>query len=229
MHITSGMKVRAVAAVTLAAGLAVSGAAGPASAGADQGRYEGPATVARWYFDDDVNGVVFLNMDRDAECTEEYVAWEQAMVEWYEAGNEGEFPVAPPEDSPSGVDMVTWHDVMLPNVHDRDVLLEQSMAEGVHAELWTFHDGIQSPDDLRTPCLDTQGGERVATGTGGWRLVDNDVFGSGSRGNAWTWTHYATLTGSDGSTWEYRDVTRGVRTGTGELVQDRSTEDPIQH
>lgn len=215
---------RSMAAAALAVGLAVS-AAGPASAGAEVHRDMFPTGFAVPVFDDDFHGAVLINIDREAECTDEFVAWERAMVQWYEAGNEGEFPVPPPEDTPTGTYLAPWTHVVLPAAVGADVVLRRSTVEGLPAEMWSFHDGIEGPADTRTLCLDTEGGERVATGTGGWRFRDNDLVGSGSRGNAWSEAQSASLTGADGTSWTYRRTVHSVVNGTGELVADRVTED----
>lgn len=156
------------------------------------------ATIA-----DDVNEVVvFGNTTRDAFCTPEMVAAENAFLAWLVGGQVGdppEFPVALGATQP----VATAKDVGGGNVRF-------SFEGTVPVELWTFEEG-KSPAEgnIIAPCIDTDGlldgtstpigaGELFAAGEGTWTFKDNDAEGAGPRTNVWGDRIVASLSGPGG-------------------------------
>ena len=164
-------------------------------------------------FPDFENGfVVFVNTTRDAVCTDEQVAAELALIEWFPVwgeaffryldenmgdptGFEGEFPPFEPP-RPDGIDSF----VVMQKVTGKGAIVDSARGSNVHIELW--RQGEEPPGV--GPCTDTMGvTEPFATGTGMARANDNDLEGSGTRGNAFGNHVVATLSTADGSPFHY--------------------------
>ena len=173
-----------------AALLAVSAAA-PASA-APPGQNDVP-----FFFlapDTNLGLVVFINMDRATYCTPEIVAWEEAFIDWLEGGEVGDPPEFP--GAPDGFDPVRIQETET----GQGALVQLLRGSNLTIELWEM-----DPDaPLIGPCTDTDDTlNRIATGTATLMNNDNDLFGSGTRGNAFGNQGLAFLEGEDGTLYKY--------------------------
>jgi hypothetical protein len=142
----------------------------------------------------------FVNITREAFCTPEEVAAEQAFLEWLRAGAVGE----PPGDYPYAPAAVLL-DMTVQDV-GRGNLRAMGSAT-VPVELWTFEAGKSwAAGNLVSPCLDTDGvddttgagitsGALLAAGSGLYALKDNDWAGTGPRTNVWSEALTAAVTG----------------------------------
>ena len=156
------------------------------------------ATIA-----DDTNDLVaFANTTREAFCTAEMLAAENAFLAWLEGGMVGEPPEFP--NSLGAVELVgTAKDVGTGNVRF-------SFAGTVPGELWTFEEGKSAIEgNIVAPCIDTDGlldgttttigaGELFAAGEATWSFKDNDADGIGPRTNVWGDRIVASLSGPGG-------------------------------
>lgn len=154
--------------------------------------FEDPITFD---FPDVENGlVVLINTDRATRCTDEQVAFEYAVIDWLEGGMVGAFPEQP-EFAP-GFEPVT---VKLKETGQgaQNLLVNE---DDLYWELWIA-------DDDRPfvgPCTDTDGNASLlATGRGSIQWIDNDLFGSGTRGNAFGNRGTGHLTDGDGQSYTY--------------------------
>lgn len=164
-------------------------------------------------FPDFENGfVVIVNSTRDAICTPEQIAAELALIEWFPiwgdaffqyldenmgdpTGFTGEFPPAEPP-RPEGIDTFTTSF----NETGKGAVVTSDKGTKVHVELWKQ---VEEPPGVG-PCTDTLGMEQAfATGTGMARANDNDLFGSGTRGNSFGNHLVANLRTADGEKFQY--------------------------
>lgn len=169
-------------------------AAVPTAAQAAPQPTEAPIIFIWPVFDDDASGVMFLNTTREDYCTAEQVAFEQAFTAWL-AGPmlPGTEPI-PPEEPPGDVLLSGYEN----EVRD-GVVVSRAAGSGLHAEFWAFDPGIVDEETLGVgPCLDTDAAHTLlAAGTGSIRINDNDLFGSGTRANAFGVRFHAELHGDD--------------------------------
>lgn len=178
----------------LAGALIILGAmVAPATAGPEQravDRFE-----EHWFdaFPDEERGlVVLINVTREVVCTAEQIAFEMAFIAWLEAGEVGP-PPAPPAEPLEGIEPATVQVVET----GQGALVYSLQVRDVPMELWVLDEDAQ----LVGPCTDTdQSEEPFAAGTASFRINDNDLDSSGTRGNAFGDRLHATLTTADGST-----------------------------
>lgn len=152
--------------------------------------------------DGDNERVAFVNTSREAFCTPEQVAAENAFLAWLQGGEQGDPPEFP---AVLGEVPVTFE------VHAiaAGTLRATALTE-VPVSLWTFEDGKSwAAGNLVGPCLDTDGlvdgttetvaaGAFQGAGTGWWGLKDNDWAGAGPRANVWGDRLTARLSGPAG-------------------------------
>ncbi len=195
--------------VALVVVLLMTMAAAPAAAGPPD-RFE-----ANFGFDfpDFENGfVVFLNTTHDAICTDEQIAAELALIEWFPIWGEaffqyldenmgdptgfpGEFPPAEPP-RPDGVESF----VVQQKETGKGAIVESNRGSNVPVEIWRQ---VEEPPGVG-PCTDTLGIDGpFATGTATAIALDNDLFGSDTRGNAFGNHLVATLRTVDGDPFQY--------------------------
>jgi hypothetical protein len=165
--------------------------AAPASAGPPD-RFEEPFTAN--FPDTQLGLVVFVNTDRAAYCTDDVVDWEEAVFAWLLGGAQGD----PPEDPefPSGFDGVSIQE------HETrsGAVIYQAKGSDLTIELWQ----MDADAPLIGPCTDTDDAmHRVARGSASFIGNDNDLFGSGTRGNAFGDRGRADLTDDAGNAWHY--------------------------
>lgn len=192
-----------------AAALALTVVAGPSGAAPPERGEERFAID----FPDFENGfVVIINTTREAICTDEQIDAELAFAEWFSvwgdaffghleanmgdlSGYEGEFPPEEPP-RPEGIDTFS---TSFNEVGD-GVIVASDRGTNLHVELWKM---VEEPPGFG-PCTDTLGMEQAfATGTGMARSNDNDLFGSGTRGNAFGNHLVANLRTADGKKFKY--------------------------
>jgi hypothetical protein len=138
-------------------------------------RFEEPFTPNFPDLENDL--AVFVNITRDAYCTDDVVAFEEAVIAWIEGGMVDPFPDEP--EFPPGFDGI---DVQLKET-GKGALVAHANADDLVIELWT----LDSPENrpFVGPCTDTDDdAEFFARGTTSFKSNDNDLFGSGTRGNA---------------------------------------------
>jgi hypothetical protein len=138
--------------------------------------------------------VLFVNTDRETLCTPEQVAFEEAFLEWIEGGEVGDPPESPVD--PAGVELVSF----LVQETGKGAVVQHILANELPAEVWEM-----DPDAPGIgPCTDTDDVlHRIGTGTAKFRANDNDLFGSGTRGNAFGDRGLITLVDEDGDTLRY--------------------------
>jgi hypothetical protein len=141
--------------------------------------------------------VIFLNTTRAEYCTAGVVAWEEAVAQWtidYEAwleggevGPEPPFPDEPVGGFPEG------NDPILTQIKEtgQGALVRHQRAKGLVAEIWPMVEDASGVG----PCTDTDAGDTPLVGTGRYHGNDNDLFASGTRGNAYG--DRGTITGQD--------------------------------
>lgn len=165
----------------------------PAVAGPEQRAVE--RFEEHWFagFPDPEQGlVVMLNITRDQWCTDAQVADELAFLAWLEGGEVGP-PPEPTAEEPEGIELAT---VSLIET-GQGAIVHTVRAKGIVMEVWTLDEGAA----LVGPCTDTDDSEApYATGTAQFRYNDNDLFASGTRGNAFGDHGHAVLTTADGDT-----------------------------
>lgn len=160
-------------------------------------------------FGDFQNGfAVFINSDRAATCTPEQVALEEWAIVYGEdffvwteiLGNPPEdFPGEQPPPFPDPVEGIDDVRTKFKEV-GKGAFVASARASDLHIELWPF---VDDPPGFG-PCLDTS--EETgpwATGTTSYQGNDNDLFGSGTRGNAFGDHGTASLTDDAGGEWTY--------------------------
>jgi hypothetical protein len=181
---------RAIVSLGAAAVLAVAATA-PAFA-APPLRFEEPFTIA--FPDTNLGLVVMVNIDRASYCTPEIVAWEEAVIAWINGGAIGDPPPEPV--FPDGF-------VPIPIQQQetgQGAVVEHARASGLAIEVWEL-----DADALFVgPCSDTDDAMHlVGAGTASWWNNDNDIFGSGTRGNAFGGGGTANLQDGDGNHLRY--------------------------
>ena len=171
--------------------------------------HAGPATMTETFDDiwniaaDGTNEVAaFVNTTRDAYCTPDMLAFENALVAWLATDRSTPGPTYPGHlaDRPVTVSLMA--------VGSGNFRLTASTQ--VPVELWTFEGGKSSAaDNLVQPCVDTDGivdgtdegtkpGELLAAGEGTLTSKDNDANGTGPRTNIWGDRLTASLSGPEG-------------------------------
>jgi hypothetical protein len=125
--------------------------------------------------DFDLGLVLFVNTDRETMCTPEQVAFEEAFLAWIEGGEVGDPPASPAD--PEGLVPVSF----LVKETGKGAVVQHILGSNLPAEVWEM-----DPDAPGIgPCTDTDDVlNRIGTGTAKFRANDNDLFGSGTRGNA---------------------------------------------
>ncbi len=162
---------RGILGLAAAAALAIS-AAGPALA-APPARFTAPALFL--FPDFNLGLVVLINIDRETICSPEQVAWEEAFIAWLEGGEVGD-PPEPPID-PDGFDGIAF----LEKETRQGAVVQLFKASGISAEIWE----LDADAPGIGPCTDTDDAMRlIGSGTARFIANDNDLFGSGTRGNA---------------------------------------------
>ncbi len=141
--------------------------------------------------------VIFINTTRDEYCTPAVVAYEEAVIQWiidwdawFEGGQVGPEPPFP--DVPAG-GFPEGNDPILTQIKEtgQGALVRHQRARGLVAEIWPM---IENPP-LVGPCTDTDPGDTPLVGMAQYQGNDNDLFGSGTRGNAFG--DRGTITGRD--------------------------------
>ena len=174
-----------------AAAIMALSAAVPVSA-APPGKFEDPFIFLAP--DTNLGLVVFINTDRATYCTPEIVAWEEAVIDWLDGGQVGDPPEFP--GAVEGFDLVGIQE----KETGQGALVQLLRGSGLTTELWE----MDADAPLVGPCTDTDGAlNRIATGTATFTNHDNDLFGSGTRGNAFGNHGLAFLEGEDGTTYKY--------------------------
>lgn len=143
--------------------------------------------------------VVFVNTTREDYCTSEVAAAEEAFFAWLDGGMVG--PPPPEAEQPEGLMSVS---LQLVTVRSGATVLKGD-ARGVHFELWELDD----PADQTGvgPCTDTDDAAAFfASGAGTYRVRDNDVDVSGTRGNAFGDRGSAVVTDESGQRYRYTVV-----------------------
>jgi len=146
-------------------------------------------------FPDEALGlVVLINTDRETYCTAEQVAWEEAFLAWIEGGEVGDPPEPPAE--PEGFDLVSFQDVET----GKGAIVSKFRGSGLYVEIWE----LDADAALVGPCTDTDDAlHLIGSGTARFIGNDNDLFGSGTRGNAFGDRGIATLVDDDGDRLRY--------------------------
>ena len=140
---------------------------------------------------------VFINISRDEVCTDDQVAFEEAIIDWLEGGMVGP-PPDEPATSPEGRELVTLQF----NAVKSGALIGQISEKDLYIELWELDSLDNRP--FVGPCTDTDDdGGLFATGTSTYRANDNDFFGSGSRGNSFGDRGRADVEDADGNEYVY--------------------------
>jgi hypothetical protein len=142
--------------------------------------------------------VVFINASREAFCSDEQVAREQAIIGWLEAGAvEEDFPEWAIE-RPAGFE--TWTPLVVDVPKGAVARLNES---GQHIELWRLDDPADAPG--LGACTDTDDRDELfATGTASIKSTVSDLFGQGLRPAALDHTRgHADLVGVDGADYRY--------------------------
>jgi len=138
--------------------------------------------------------VVFINMDRATYCTPAIVDWEEAFIDWLDGGQVGDAPEFP--GAPDGFDLVRIQE----KETGQGAVVQLLRGSGLATELWE----MDADAPLIGPCTDTDDAlHRVATGTATFMNNDNDLFGSGTRGNAFGNHGLAFLQDEDGNAVKY--------------------------
>ena len=151
-------------------------------------------------FPDYGNGVVvFVNSDRASYCTPEVVQSENDFIAWLEGGMVGD-PPDPPLGTltgfPDGLEPVRFQ----AKETGKGALVYSVNEDDLYIELWEMDD---NPGNVG-PCLDTDGTEAsLASGTTTYQAQDNDLFGTGTRGNAFGNRGRAELGGGGSYTWRF--------------------------
>ena len=134
--------------------------------------------------DSTLNKSVFINITARDFC------------EWLEA----------PSGPPPAIDLVTGRETMT----GKGAVVGKIDAEDLYIEMWNL--GEEGPQE--GPCEDIQDqlddptAQPWATGTASFKAKDNDIFGTGTRGNAFGDRTTAQLTGSDGEAYSYSSIFR---------------------
>jgi hypothetical protein len=174
------------AAALLAVVSAVPALAGPPA------KFQVPLTIL--FPDTSLGLVVMINTDRASYCTPEVVAWEEAFIAWLEGGEVGDPPAEP--TFPDGFEPISIQEVET----GKGAIVSQTRASGLKIEIWE----LEADAPLVGPCTDTDANlDRIGVGTVSYHGNDNDLFGSGTRGNAFGDRGQAVLVGDDGGSLRY--------------------------
>lgn len=181
---------RRVISLCAAAVLAIS-AAGTALAGPPE-RFTAPLLFL--FPDTNLGLVVLINIDRETICSPEQVAWEEAFIAWLDGGEVGD-PPEPPVD-PDGFDPVAFQEIET----GQGAVVQLFNASGLYVEIWE----LDADAPLVGPCTDTDDAMHlIGSGTAGFIVNDNDLFGSGTRGNAFGDRGIANIEDDDGNSFRY--------------------------
>lgn len=189
------MAIRRPLAVALSAMLLLGVTASPASAAGPPEVFNDPFAFTGPDFDHGL--VVFINTSREAFCTDEQTAREQAFVDWIEGGMTDPFPEWALE-RPEGFE--TWTPKVIDSPHGVIANLKES---DQYIELWW----MDEPEDSFGvgACLDSDDrDEMFAAGTASIKATATDLFEGGLRPAAID--HFrgrADLVGVDGSDYRY--------------------------
>ena len=138
--------------------------------------------------------VVLINTDRETICSPEQIAWEEAFLAWLEGGEVGD-PPEPPID-PDGFDDVAFKH----KETGQGAVVELVKARGLAIEIWE----LDADAPGIGPCLDTDDAMHlIGSGTGGLSVHDNDLTGSGTRGNAVGNRGVVNVVDDDGNSFRY--------------------------
>lgn len=138
--------------------------------------------------------VVLINTDRETICSPEQVAFEEAFIAWLEGGEVGD-PPEPPID-PDGFDPVAFQDIET----GQGAVVAKFRGSGLYVEIWE----LDADAALVGPCTDTDDAlHLIGSGTARFIGNDNDLFGSGTRGNAFGDRGIAKLVDEDGNRLRY--------------------------
>jgi hypothetical protein len=164
-------------------------------------------------FPDFENGfVVFINTTRAAICTQDQIDAEIASSVWFEMygdaffewldthmGDPTGFPGGLPPDGPQWPEGLDAFSTSF-NETGNGAIVVSDRGTNLHVELWSM---VEDPPGAG-PCTDSIGtGDAFATGTGMARSNDNDLFGSGTRGNSFGNHIVANLLTADGENLKY--------------------------
>lgn len=121
--------------------------------------------------------VVFVNIDRQSYCTDEVVDFEEAILAWIDSDFAG--PPPPEPAFPLGFDPIMVQEKETP----KGAIVSLAKGSGLVIELWELDNEADRP--FVGPCLDTDDRHtRFARGKTRFQGQDNDLFASGTRGNA---------------------------------------------
>lgn len=174
-----------------AAAMLVVASAVPAAAAPPE-KFSLPAWFA--FPDFNIGLVVLINMDRETICTPEQVAFEEAFIAWLDGGEVG----APPESpvDPDGFDLVTFQE----KETGQGAVVQQFKGSRLVAEIWELDADAPGVG----PCTDTDDAMHlIGSGTGGFSVHDNDLSGSGTRGNAFGNRGVVNVVDDDGNSFRY--------------------------
>lgn len=150
-------------------------------------KFEAPITNTHPDLENDL--AVFVNTSRDAYCTPEVIAFEEAVVAWLESG--GAFPEEPAFTD--GFELISGKT----KVTGQGAVVASINARGLHIELWV----LDAPEDrpFVGPCLDTDDANTMfGSGTSTLQGRDNDFDNSGTRGNSFGERGRANVSGDSG-------------------------------
>ncbi len=158
-----------------------------------------PPTISRepvllLFPDFDLGLVVLINTDRETYCTPEQVAWEEDFLAWLEGGAAGDPPEAPAE--PEGFDVVSFRQ----KETGKGAVVQQFKGSRLSVEIWE----LDADAPGIGPCTDTDDAMHlIGSGTARFIGNDNDLFGSGTRGNAFGDRGRANIVDDDGNHLRY--------------------------
>jgi hypothetical protein len=140
---------------------------------------------------------VFINIDRATRCPAEQVDYEHAFLAWLEGGEMGDPPPQPVIADGRGLVSVKAQET------GQGALVGHVTGNDLYIEVWHLDSPEYRP--FVGPCTDTDDdGSFFATGTTSYKSIDNDVFGSGTRGNSWGDQGKADLTAENGAEYSYK-------------------------
>lgn len=170
--------------------LAMSGAA--TALAAPPARFSEPILLL--FPDTNLRLVVLINIDRASICTPEQVAWEEAFLDWLEGGEVGDPPEGPAD--PEGFDLVSFQELET----GPGAVVQLFKASGLYVEIWE----MDADAPLVGPCTDTDDAMHlIGSGTAAFIGNDNDLFGSGTRGNAFGDRGVANVEDDEGNRFRY--------------------------
>ena len=144
--------------------------------------------------DESLGLVVLINTDRETYCTAEQVAFEEAFLAWLEGGEVGDPPEAPAE--PEGFGSASFMEIET----GQGAVVSLFKGSGLVVEVWE----LDAEAAQVGPCTDTDDAMHlVGSGTARFIGNDNDLAGSGTRGNAFGDRGIARLVDEDGNGLRY--------------------------